>query len=268
MYHRLYRNVLPKEGDIVVVKITSVDDLGAKCELLEYGGIEGMMPATEYTRKSVRSLKKLIQPGKQEVLCVISVDDEKNYVDLSKKRVTSAEITTANAKYYKSNFVNSIMKYLSNNIDDSMSVLYEKMCWDMDDEYGDSYTALELASKDSTKLDKYDIETDIKSSLSKILSLRFADQPKTVFARIEVSCLGKDGVNAIKESLEKAKSFSKEDLELKVNVIKCPEYSISANGIDTVEITKIITNAIEAVKASIESYELGSFVLLEPIKVY
>lgn len=263
----MYRAELPKEGDIVVVKILSVDELGAKCELLEYGGIEGMMPINEYTRKSVRSIKKLIQPGKQEVLCVINVDDDKKYIDLSKKRVTASEIEKANAKYYRNSFVNSIIKHIASSEIDSISVLYDKMCWSMDEEYEDSYAAFEKSAKDNALLDKYDIDGNVKSSLCKIITLRFADQPKTVSTVIEVSCLGPDGVNAIKTALLKVKNHNKDDIKLSVNVVKCPHYSITSKGIDTTTISSLINNALNDVKECIESYPLGQFSIVEQIKI-
>jgi translation initiation factor 2 subunit 1 len=49
--------------------------------------MEGMILSTEVTRKRVKSVKKLIKVGKQEVMSVIRVDKEKRYIDLSKKQV-------------------------------------------------------------------------------------------------------------------------------------------------------------------------------------
>jgi translation initiation factor 2 subunit 1 len=49
--------------------------------------MEGMILSTEVTRKRVKSVKKLIKVGKQEIMAVIRVDKEKRYIDLSKKQV-------------------------------------------------------------------------------------------------------------------------------------------------------------------------------------
>ena len=71
-----------------MVKILNVTDLGAACCLLEYDNIEGFIASSDYSRKRIRSVKKLMRVGKQEVLQVLRVDEEKGYVDLSKKLLT------------------------------------------------------------------------------------------------------------------------------------------------------------------------------------
>ena len=297
LYHRLYRNEVPQEGDLVVVKILNVDDLGAKCELLEYGGIEGMLLATEYTRKRVKSLKKLIQPGNQEVLCVIHVDEKKKYIDLSKKQVTSGEIEIANNRFYRSSFVNSIMRYLSSefttigtiNIDD----LYEKMCWLMDDEYGESYNALEQSVNNNSLLDKYDIESDTKIILIKLLNGKFIQQPKTISMVVEVKCLGPDGIRAIKNALlydeilnDKTTNDKTNDKitndkitndkitndkitndKITTSVVKCPQYVLTTKTTDIVNATQQIRERAEHIKNIIESYPYGYFSIVKDVDV-
>ena len=267
IYHRLYRNEVPQEGDLVVVKILNVDDLGAKCELLEYGGIEGMLLATEYTRKRVKSLKKLIQPGNQEVLCVIHVDEKRKYIDLSKKQVTSNEIEIANNRFHRSSFVNSIMRYLSSefttigtiHIDD----LYEKMCWLMDDEYGESYNALEQSVSNNSLLDKYDIESDTKIILIKVLNGKFIQQPKTISMVVEVKCLGPDGIRAIKDALGVSNNID----GIAISVVKCPQYALTTKTTDIVNASQKIRECAECIKTTIESYPYGHFSIIKDIEI-
>lgn len=311
-YHRLYRNEVPQEGDLVVVKIINVDDLGAKCELLEYGGIEGMLLATEYTRQRVKSLKKLIQPGNQEVLCVIHVDEKRKYIDLSKKQVTSSEIEVANNRFYRSSFVNSIMRYLSSEFvsddivsdvivsdvhvsndnpnpnnsnklqskskleiakiipgkNESINIedLYQKMCWLMDDEYGESYNALEQSVNNHSLLDKYEIGPETKIILIRVLHGKFIQQPKTISMIVEVKCLGNDGIKAIKHALSNNDSNSP-TIDINVSVVKCPQYMLSTRTTNITEATEQIRTRAENIKTIIESYPHGYFSIIKDIDI-
>ena len=66
--------------------------MGAYVSLLEYGGIEGMILLSELSRRRIRSVQKLIKVGRQEPVMVLRVDQEKGYIDLSKRRVSQEEL--------------------------------------------------------------------------------------------------------------------------------------------------------------------------------
>lgn len=275
----MYKNSLPKEGDLVVVKIISVDDLGARCQLLEYGGIEGMMPSTEYSRKHIKSIKKLIRPGNKDVLCVINVDNLRSYIDLSKKNVTQNEIVAANDKFYKSNFVHNILRHIAVSIPCqngefiSLKDLYNQLVWPMYDDYEHAFNGLQLAAKNYMILDKYGLPQPVYDLLHKMVEVRFAEQPKTVSCVLEVSCIGRDGIKAVKASLLKALSVDKEKYvsnetnEIKIQLIKSPEYSISGCAIDTAAMSERIHQMCNTVQQEISLYEGGIFAVKEQIKI-
>lgn len=94
-------------------QILNVTDLGATCCLLEYNDIEGFIASSDYSRKRIRSVKKLMRVGKQEVLQVLRVDEEKGYVDLSKKLLTPKDIENCSERFEKAKTVNGILRRLA-----------------------------------------------------------------------------------------------------------------------------------------------------------
>ncbi len=80
---------------------TSIKDLGAYVELLEYNNIEGFIMLSQVTAKRVKTVQKFLKIGKQEMMEVLRVDEDKMCIDLSKKslKVESSEI--ANKRYKK-----------------------------------------------------------------------------------------------------------------------------------------------------------------------
>ena len=70
-----------------MVKINTVEDIGAYVSLLEYGNIEGMIALSELSKRKIRSLNKVLQVGNIEAVAVLHVDEEKGYIDLSKEKL-------------------------------------------------------------------------------------------------------------------------------------------------------------------------------------
>ena len=85
----------------------------------------------DYSRKRIRSVKKLMRVGKQEVLQVLRVDEEKGYVDLSKKLLMPKDIEECSERYEKSKIVNGILRRLAETRNENVSVPYEAFGWAM-----------------------------------------------------------------------------------------------------------------------------------------
>jgi translation initiation factor 2 subunit 1 len=110
---RYYPNQFPEVEQLVMVKVKGVEEMGAYVQLLEYNKIEGMIMTTELSRRRIRSVSKIIRVNKVEVAMVLRVDDQKGYIDLSKKRVSPEEIDECTKKYNKSKAVHSILRHVA-----------------------------------------------------------------------------------------------------------------------------------------------------------
>lgn len=76
--HRFYENQFPEEGDVVIVEILKVEEIGITIALLEYNKIEGMMNPNEYSTRVNRrvNILRTIKVGREEVHRVLRVDHE------------------------------------------------------------------------------------------------------------------------------------------------------------------------------------------------
>jgi translation initiation factor 2 subunit 1 len=94
---RFYEEKYPTSGDVIMARWNRVDNAtGAYVLLLEYNNIEALIVFSEFTNKRTRQVHKLIKIGKntskKEPLLVIEVDDEKGFIDLSRKRVNPEDV--------------------------------------------------------------------------------------------------------------------------------------------------------------------------------
>lgn len=262
---RFYEAEFPELDEIVVVQVKRIVDMGAYVTLLEYDGKEGMMLLSELSKRRIRSVSKLLKVGRTEICMVLRVDQEKGYIDLSKRRVAAEDATAKEETFAKAKAVHGIMRHVASLNEIDVTELCMKVSWPLQKKYGCAYEAfrkhineeIDCNIWDFLKFDepgedlsakaekiKSDIETDLKRKLiTQILRLR---------ARIEVSCNEYEGIDAIKAALtEGLKVPTPEDCEIKIKLIAHPVFVIScmcrdkALGMQTVEASmKLIEDAI------------------------
>ncbi|KAJ1671144.1 eukaryotic translation initiation factor 2 subunit alpha, partial [Spiromyces aspiralis] len=130
---RFYRNKFPKPDDLVMVKVTQIAEIGAYVVLEEYGDISGMILSSELSRRRIRSIQKLVRVGKRDVAMVMRVDEEKGYIDLSKRRVLEEDKQKCLERFERSRTVHSILRNVSANLEIDIEQLYEQFGWPLYD---------------------------------------------------------------------------------------------------------------------------------------
>ncbi|OWA50111.1 putative Eukaryotic translation initiation factor 2 subunit 1 [Hypsibius exemplaris] len=113
---RYYAQKLPELDDVVLVNVRSIQEMGVYVDLLEYDGIEGMIPLAELSRRRIRSINKLVSVGRNEFAAVIRVDKDKGYIDLSRRRVSEEDVAKASAKLARMKTVRSILGQVAENL--------------------------------------------------------------------------------------------------------------------------------------------------------
>ena len=71
-----------------------------------------MILRSEFSRRRIRSVNKLIRVGRNEVVAVLRVDNEKGYIDLSKRRVSPEDVLKCEDKFNKSKAVREFFAYI------------------------------------------------------------------------------------------------------------------------------------------------------------
>lgn len=268
---RMYENDLPQEGDLVMVKVIDVEENGARCELLEYANISGLLPATEYSRKRIKSIKKIVKPGNRDVLTVLRVDTEKRYIDLSKKHVTPQEIQDVSSRFQKSNFVHSTLRQMCiNHPEVTLQDMYESIGWPLSRIYGHAYDGMFQAAKNEDVLNALDLDGNIRNELTNSLHKKFQEKPQTLSAIVSVTCIGPKGVIAVKEALLQGINVnSTNSCDVQFTVLSPPDYCISCKCMESESenIRELIQQIIEAIKESILSQDGGHFAIKQDICV-
>jgi translation initiation factor 2 subunit 1 len=261
---RMYEQKYPELDDLVVVHVNHVTEMGAYVKLLEYNNIEGMIMSTEYSRRRIRSISQVIRVGKQEVAVVMRVDEDKGYIDLSKRRVTPEDITKCEEKYSKSKEVHSIMKYVAEVTKTDLENLYLDFGWPLYRKFGHAYTAFKQAIQDPTIFDQLEkpIEGPIKEALLKEIRRRLTPQAEKLRADIEVTCFHYDGIDAIKHALsegEKVGIIDEKQL-IKIKLVAPPLFVMVSTSLEKDKGIELLNASIAKIKEEIEKFN-GSLVI-------
>lgn len=109
-------------------KVLRVDQVtGAYVSLLEYNNIEALIMFSEFSRKRARSVHRLIKVGKKEPLIVTKVDEERGFIDLSRKRVSPEDVSACEDRYNKNLKVQNIMRQTAAQLKVEVRDLYERV---------------------------------------------------------------------------------------------------------------------------------------------
>jgi len=256
---RFYENEFPELESLVMVNVRNIADMGAYVSLLEYNNIEGMILLSELSRRRIRSIHKLIRVGRNEVVMVLRVDQEKGYIDLSKRRVSPADVAACEDKFNKAKAVHGVLRHLADRKGLILNELYEKIGWPLYRKYGHAYDAFKLALTEGDAEGVQDpfaelaIPDEIKEELKTYIRRRLAPQPIKIRADVEVSCFTYEGIDAIREALFAGIACGGENTPIKIKLIAPPIYVLSTMTLEKDAGIALLNKSIETIENSIVS---------------
>mmetsp|Transcript_29240 Transcript_29240/g.69436 ORF Transcript_29240/g.69436 Transcript_29240/m.69436 type:complete len:434 (+) Transcript_29240:144-1445(+) len=264
---RMYRNKYPDVEETVVVLVKRIDVMGVYVSLLEYDDTEGMILLSELSRRRIRSVKKLINVGRQEVALVLRVDKDKGYIDLSKRRVSPEDVDNLEERFNKSKSVHSIMRNLATTEKRDVEDLYESFGWELGDEFGHILDAFKRLLSDHSILDRFHLSEDLRLALIKNVELRLTPQPVKVRSDFEVTCFAYEGIDAIKEALLAGIKVGTEVNPITVRLIAPPLYVMTCNTLDQDFGIDLLEQALAKIKEEITNRKGEILVKMAPTAV-
>lgn len=238
--HRFYEQEYPSIGEVVVVKITKITEIGVYVELMEYNNIEGLIMVGELSKKKIKSAASTVKINKIEGAQVIRVDVEKGYIDVSRRKVSSEDFRLC------------LIKYAHNKTSHNVMVTAAKY-WGMN--IGDLYSKYFEISRQCGSLYNYflQVNTDIvEDEIKEFVKKKFNIAKFKVRADVEVS-----NQKSFLYNVEALKAVWDVDKRIEVALTRTPVFSLSITITDKEEGLSIIMKACEIVKNKVQ--EFGGF---------
>merc|ERR1712216_151802 len=253
---RMYSPRFPEVDEVVMVQVKSIAEMGAYVSLLEYNNIEGMILLSELTRRRIRSVNKLIRVGKQEVCMVLRVDQEKGYIDLSKRRVSPEDVQKCDERFQRSKAVHSILRHVSEVGHTDMEALYRMTAWPLYEKFGHAYEAFRAAITDPDSIFNEDnmpgLDPSLKDMMLDNIKKRLTPTAVKIRADIEVTCFEYEGITAIKGALLKGVDMSTEQIPIRIKLVAPPLYVMLCSALDKAQGIKLLGDAIDTMRDAIK----------------
>jgi translation initiation factor 2 subunit 1 len=133
------------------------------------------------------------------------VDEEKGYIDLSKKQVNPDDVLLCENRYTKAKTVHSVMNRCAQQFNTTIEDVYERIGWPLYRKYGHAHIAfkLNLSSEDNGDIyEGLNVSPEERAFLHEYTAKRLAPPPVKLRADVEVGCTRYEGVEAVREALQ------------------------------------------------------------------
>lgn len=231
----------PEVGELVISTVNEITDYGAYVTLDEYGK-EGFLHISEISSGWIRNIRDYIREGEKVVLKVLRVDQERNQIDLSLRRVTQREKREKILLWKRSRKAESLLRSASQKLGVSFEELYNRIAEPFEKSFSDIYEGLEAAAREGIEvLLKAGLPKDIAEVLTEVAKEKIKVSEVKVKGVLSITCLKPDGVLRIKEALLKAKtSAPSHSSSVKIYVIAPPKYQVEVTAKDYKEANAIL----------------------------
>ena len=230
---RYYQRKLPQEGEVVLVKVASIEQNSLiRVSLIEYAGLQSMLPFASTGLKCGRNdtiQSVLATLGKNFAVKVMKIDPQSGFLDLDKRQVSDEEAAEAQARYTRNTNVFTFAMSLHKKFESELTLeqTYETYVWEFDD----PFAAFTEFTEDPALMDKYLEGKPHPDDVREQIMKRFKQSPCTIYVDVKLmSCYSVLGVEVIKDAIKAAKKVSEqwtlgpEEKPLEITVVAPPIY--------------------------------------------
>lgn len=265
MHCRFYEKKFPEVDDIVMCEVTRVEPTtGAYVALLEYGNLEGMIMASECSRKRIKTVAQLLKVGKREPLLVTKVDEVEGFIDLSRKRVLLDDIKQCEDRYNNAKKIQVIAKNAAVTLGQELEEMYTKVFWPLDAAYPSAYNAARISLEHPEEVfSKVDISPEWVAAIKEAICSRMKPPEVKIHATFEITCYSEEGIEGIKEVLINARNKANADnknTQIAMRMISSPLYEVSTKTTAKSSGIAFVKACLQRIQDEIESKDGSNYI--------
>jgi translation initiation factor 2 subunit 1 len=235
---------LPNIQELVVVKITEVTQFAAWCNLLEYEA-KGMIPISEAAGKWIFDVREVVKEGEVRVAKVIKVEEDKNLVHLSLKRVSKIDEKEKMNEFRKEERGEKLLELAAKSLGKSLQQAYEEVGYLLQEKFGSLYDAIVNIKKYRNKLEKMKVPKEWIDAITTIVEKSVKEKEIEINFEIEVKSFEPEGIEVVKNILKEVE----EKTGGKIKYLSAPVYRLEIKTNDPKKDEKKILTALEKIKS-------------------
>jgi translation initiation factor 2 subunit 1 len=264
----------PNEGDFVVGRAVNLEQQYIYVDLADYDGLpseehaRGMIHVSEVSSRWIKNIRNYVRIGQIIVCRVLRVDPSKGHIDLSLRRVNSAQKKKVlKERKYAVKFEN-LLQFLTEaeGIKMSLDEAYELVGWpilELFDYYQETIEALK-ENGDQVFQNLSSIPENIKEAFLKIVDENVEIATVKISGKVKLMYTDGDGIEKIKETFLNIKNIienPRDTRKLEISYIGAPFYKIEVTSKDYLDAENILSDAVEILDSKTSKHK-GSFELI------
>lgn len=245
----------PEEGEFVIGTITKISSHGSYASLDEFEGKEGLIHISEIASTWVRNIRNYVREKQKVVAKVLRVEEAKDHVDLSLRRVTIVMRRNKIQEWKRSQKADNLLELVAKQLDKTKEEVYEAVGWPLEEKFGEIYAGFEeILEKGESVLEKVGIDDEWIKTVVELAKAHVTIRKVKLTKIVELKCYKPDGVEIIKSALKKGlKSTRRKDITLDVNLVGSPRYRFSIQAKDYKIAEKVLNKAVSTTITAIEN---------------
>ncbi len=223
----------PEDNEIVICTVKKILPHSIFVDLDEYQNKEGMIHISEIAPGRIRNIRDYVREGKKIVCMILRINKEKNYIDISLRRVPRSVTVSKNNEFKQEQKAEKILEDASKKLKTTLDELYKKFAIKSIEKYGTLYSFFQAVSTDEKVLDEYGLDRSLSLELVTLIKEKIKPQEVKVKSIIKLISYSPDGINIIKNVFESITLLSKEKgYRLRISYLGAPKYMLSITDFD------------------------------------
>ncbi|MBY9016333.1 MAG: S1 RNA-binding domain-containing protein [Candidatus Lokiarchaeota archaeon] len=265
------RDPFPNEGAFIMGRVVDIQNQYIYVDLPDYDGLpseetaRGMIHISEISSRWVRNIRSIVRVGQRLVLRVVKVVPDKGQIDLSLRRVNSAQKDLIAKEHKYANKFENLLQFLTETegIDLTLDQSYEQIGWPIKEQFDFYQEAIEALKEEGKDIlsELKDIPDHIKDAFMKIVNENVEISTVKIIGKIKLINKSGDGIIRIKETLNEVANVIDKPVEtrnLSLSYLGAPYYRLDIVSKDYLDAETILSDALEVLESSTQKTD-GSF---------
>ncbi|HUW89319.1 MAG TPA: S1 RNA-binding domain-containing protein [Candidatus Nanopelagicaceae bacterium] len=257
------REPFPNEGAFIMGRVVDIQNQYIYVDIPDYDGLpsedvaRGMIHISEISSRWVKNIRSIVRIGQRLVLRVVKVVPDKGQIDLSLRRVNSAQKDLITKEHKYGNKFEVLLQFLTETegIDLTLDQAYELIGWPIKEQFDFYQEAIEILKEEGEDIlnELKDVPDHIKDAFLKIVKENVEISTVRISGKIKIINRTGDGINIIKETLNKVAKVidkPKETRKLSLLYLGAPYYRLEIVSKDYLDAESILSDALEVLESS------------------
>lgn len=204
----LYRKKgFPEEDELVFCTVTKIQYNSVFVNLDEYDK-QGMIHISEISPGRIRNIRDFVKEGKKIVCKVLRVNQERNQIDLSLRRVTESQKRSKVNDIQEEQKAEKILEIAAKESGADFKKAYNELSENIFKKFPNMHICFENIANDKFSLDELKLDKKLISSLTELIKQRIKPKEVSIEGTFLLQSYKSEGINDIKNALKKIEQKS------------------------------------------------------------